>query len=68
MHTGEVRAKCINACLAPVASLDCCSVVTVEGLGDCVKGFNPVQGMRFFPPGNGQVWQISSTAFREGSS
>ncbi|KAK9918869.1 hypothetical protein WJX75_007680 [Coccomyxa subellipsoidea] len=41
--SGEVRAKCINACLAPVASLDCCSVVTVEGLGDCVKGFNPVQ-------------------------
>ena len=51
MLTGEVRAKCINACLAPVASLDCCSVVTVEGLGDCVKGFNPVQGMRSCPLG-----------------
>ena len=44
LHAGEVNAKCINACLAPVASLDGCSVVTVEGLGDCTKGFNPVQG------------------------
>jgi hypothetical protein len=39
-----VTTKCINACLAPVASLDGCSVVTAEGLGDCTRGFNPVQG------------------------
>ncbi|BDA48926.1 probable indole-3-acetaldehyde oxidase [Coccomyxa sp. Obi] len=42
--SGKVSMRCINACLAPVASLDCCSVVTVEGLGDCSKGFHPVQG------------------------
>ena len=40
----SAKGKCINACLAPIASLDGCSVVTVEGLGNCVKGFNPVQG------------------------
>ena len=40
--------RCINACLAPVATLDCCSVVTVEGLGDCSKGFHPVQGTTIY--------------------
>ena len=42
---GTTSSKCINACLAPIASLDGCSIMTVEGLGSCSSGFNPVQGM-----------------------
>ena len=41
---GQLRTKCINACLCPVGSLDGCSVVTVEGLGNAQIGFNAVQG------------------------
>ncbi|CAL5222937.1 g5372 [Coccomyxa viridis] len=41
--SGSTTTKCINACLAPIASLDGCSIVTVEGLGNCSSGFNPVQ-------------------------
>ena len=48
---GNVNTKCINACLCPVGSLDGCSVVTVEGMGNAQTGFNAVQG----------VYQPSST-------
>ena len=47
LHAGKTTSKCINACLAPIASLDGCSIVTVEGLGNCFSGFNPVQGYFF---------------------
>lgn len=42
---GKVNTKCINACLCPVGSLDGCSVVTVEGMGNAQTGFNAVQGV-----------------------
>ena len=45
VSAGITSSRCINACLAPIASLDGCSIVTVEGLGSCSSGFNPVQGM-----------------------
>ena len=40
----SVKVTCINSCLAPVGTMDGSSIITVEGLGDCTKGFHPVQG------------------------
>ncbi|KAA6423444.1 MAG: Aldehyde oxidase, partial [Trebouxia sp. A1-2] len=42
-ESGQLKTRCINACLCPVGSLDGCSVVTVEGLGNAQIGFNAVQ-------------------------
>ena len=42
---GKINTKCINSCLCPVGSLDGCSVVTVEGMGNAQIGFNAVQGV-----------------------
>ncbi|KAL0029788.1 hypothetical protein WJX77_000034 [Trebouxia sp. C0004] len=41
--SGQLKTRCINACLCPIGSLDGCSVVTVEGLGNAQIGFNAVQ-------------------------
>lgn len=35
--------KAINACLAPLCSVEGCHVVTVEGIGSIAKGLHPVQ-------------------------
>ena len=50
MPSGQLTTRCINACLCPVGSLDGCSVVTVEGLGNAQDGFNPVQGKLALAP------------------
>eukprot|EP00471_Norrisiella_sphaerica_P001901 CAMPEP_0184479358 /NCGR_PEP_ID=MMETSP0113_2-20130426/1113_1 /TAXON_ID=91329 /ORGANISM="Norrisiella sphaerica, Strain BC52" /LENGTH=1363 /DNA_ID=CAMNT_0026857421 /DNA_START=21 /DNA_END=4112 /DNA_ORIENTATION=- len=41
--TKEVQHRSINACLAPVCSVDGQHVVTVEGIGNSKKGLHPVQ-------------------------
>ena len=43
-HADSVKVTCINSCLAPIGTMDGSSIITVEGLGDCTKGFHPVQG------------------------
>lgn len=47
---GKLNTKCINSCLCPVGSLDGCSVVTIEGIGNAQIGFNAVQGA--YQPGS----------------
>lgn len=37
--------RAVNACLAPLCSVDWCAVTTVEGIGSVSKGLHPVQGM-----------------------
>lgn len=44
MGADSVKVTCINSCLAPIGTMDGSSIITVEGLGDCTKGFHPVQG------------------------
>jgi xanthine dehydrogenase/oxidase len=41
-HSG-LSHRAVNACLAPLASLDHCSVVTVEGLGSPDTLLHPLQ-------------------------
>ena len=41
---GLVQTRSINSCLAPLGTLDGVQIITVEGLGNSKKGFNPVQG------------------------
>ena len=40
---GRVRHRPVNACLAPVCSVDSCHVTTVEGIGSVGAGMHPVQ-------------------------
>ncbi|CAF3867589.1 unnamed protein product, partial [Rotaria sordida] len=43
-NSGEIEHRTINACLAPVCSVDGCDVVTVEGLGSTNKSnLHPTQ-------------------------
>lgn len=43
-ESGELEHKTINACLAPLCSIDGCHVITVEGLGSVGKAnVHPVQ-------------------------
>ena len=39
-----VRHRAVNACLAPLCSVDWCAVTTVEGIGSVKTGLHPVQG------------------------
>jgi hypothetical protein len=36
--------RAVNACLAPLCSVDWCAVTTVEGIGSVSTGLHPVQG------------------------
>ncbi|KAG5177145.1 putative xanthine dehydrogenase [Tribonema minus] len=38
-----IRHAAVNACLAPICSVDTCHVTTVEGVGTLRKGLHPVQ-------------------------
>ncbi|CAM9942756.1 unnamed protein product, partial [Choristocarpus tenellus] len=40
---GNICHRAINACLAPVCSVDWCHVTTVEGVGSMRLGLHPVQ-------------------------
>jgi xanthine dehydrogenase/oxidase len=40
---GKVEHRAVNACLAPLCSVDSCAVVTVEGIGSTKTGLHPVQ-------------------------
>lgn len=40
---GIVEHRSVNACLAPLCSVDGCAVVTVEGIGSTRAGLHPVQ-------------------------
>eukprot|EP00752_Nemacystus_decipiens_P001718 g1661.t2 len=42
-ETKEIKHGAVNACLAPVCSVDWCHVTTVEGVGTMRKGLHPVQ-------------------------
>ena len=43
-HTGRLEHRTVNACLAPLCSVDGCHVVTVEGLGSVAKSnMHPAQ-------------------------
>ncbi|CAM9133456.1 unnamed protein product, partial [Ascophyllum nodosum] len=39
----EIRHTSVNACLAPLCSVDWCHVTTVEGIGSTRQGLHPVQ-------------------------
>eukprot|EP00903_Cladosiphon_okamuranus_P009641 g9174.t1 len=39
----EIKHNAVNACLAPVCSVDWCHVTTVEGVGNMRQGLHPVQ-------------------------
>lgn len=39
----QVVHKAINACIAPLCSVDGCHVITVEGIGKIESGLHPVQ-------------------------
>ena len=43
-HANKVNHRAVNACLAPLASVDWCAVTTVEGIGSVKHGLHPVQG------------------------
>ncbi len=40
---GKVEHRSVNACLAPLCSVDSCAIVTVEGIGSVRSGLHPVQ-------------------------
>lgn len=40
---GKIVHRAVNACLAPLASVDSCAVTTVEGIGTVKGGMHPVQ-------------------------
>jgi xanthine dehydrogenase/oxidase len=43
-HSGHLEHRTVNACLAPVCSIDGCHVITVEGLGSVAKSnLHPAQ-------------------------
>eukprot|EP00752_Nemacystus_decipiens_P001721 g1664.t1 len=42
-ETKELKHGAVNACLAPVCSVDWCHVTTVEGVGTMRQGLHPVQ-------------------------
>jgi xanthine dehydrogenase/oxidase len=42
--TDSVHHRAVNACLAPLASVDWSAVTTVEGIGSVKTGLHPVQG------------------------
>jgi xanthine dehydrogenase/oxidase len=39
----KIQHRSVNACLAPLCSVDMCAVVTVEGIGSTRTGLHPVQ-------------------------
>lgn len=43
VEDGRVVHRSVNACLAPLASVDSCAVTTVEGIGNTRDGMHPVQ-------------------------
>ena len=43
-HSGRLEHRTVNACLAPICSIDGCHIVTVEGLGSVTKSnLHPTQ-------------------------
>jgi len=40
---GKVIHNSVNACLAPLASVDSCAVTTIEGIGSLRTGLHPIQ-------------------------
>mmetsp|Transcript_11610 Transcript_11610/g.27586 ORF Transcript_11610/g.27586 Transcript_11610/m.27586 type:complete len:213 (-) Transcript_11610:34-672(-) len=42
-HGGKILHQAVNACLAPIYSVEGCHVVTVEGIGNPRDGLHPVQ-------------------------
>jgi len=42
-HEGKITHQALNACLAPLYSIEGCHVVTVEGIGNQRDGLHPVQ-------------------------
>lgn len=45
----KVIHRSVNACLAPLCSVDWCAVTTVEGIGSVKTGLHPVQGTVNWP-------------------
>lgn len=46
---GKVFHRSVNACLAPLCSVDWTAVTTIEGIGSVKHGIHPVQGKRVLP-------------------
>lgn len=41
--TKKISHKSVNACLAPIYSMDGCAITTVEGIGSTKTTLHPVQ-------------------------
>lgn len=42
-ESGRPQHMAVNACLAPLASMDGCALTTIEGIGSLRAGLHPLQ-------------------------
>ena len=61
--TAKVTHRAVNACLAPLCSVDWCAVTTVEGIGSVKHGIHPVQGTQRRVPGSTPLSDVVTVKF-----